>query len=456
MRFVISGVLVFLAAALQAATPTIDKVLPCGKVGSAGGLGAGTDLQRFTVDVRRFPEAVCNDGSPAVFYYGRYTKDEDRNKWVIFLQGGGECTSPEGCVSRWCSIDTNYGMDKMTTTLTKPLIQGNGVLDPRAENRFGSWNRVMIFYCSSDEWHGTKTSAVHASANGVNADFTIHFKGSRIVDAVIATLQRNYPRRAAAPPGTTGNALPDLDNATHVLFAGSSAGGAGVRNNADRLSAALKSKNPSLVFKAAIDADFVPSQEQRDYAHSTACKTDPAQCSYTTSKQKEWTETEQGLWGVRGDESCLSWHAAHEPGTDWRCADGTHVMVHHVTSPMYVREDLQDESLGPKYVDNGFGTMADFGRIVEQQLRDLALLNTTAEEGSVRAGGTPLATPGAFGPQCTDHESFKDDTAFFDVKVNGVSFHDTLWNWYSGGQPQVAIRTFQPPGGAVAGCPPPD
>lgn len=445
----------WLAAAAQAAQ-TINQVLPCGKVGTIGGLGAGTDLQRFTVDVARYPEAICNDGSPAVFYYTRSTKDEDKNKWFIYLQGGGECTSPELCAARWCSVDTNYGMDKMTTTLAKAGIRGNGVFNPRPDNRFASWNRVLIFYCSSDEWQGTKSSTVHASANGISADFLIHFKGSRIVDAVIETLQRNYRRRASAAPGAAANALPDLDNATHVLLAGTSAGGAGIRNTADRVGAMLKKTNPSVVYKAAIDAEFVPAQDQRDYAHSTACQNDPAQCSYASSKQKEWTETELGLWGTRGDESCLTWHAAHEPGTDWRCSDGTHVVVHHVTTPLYVRQDLQDESLSQKYVENGFGSLADFGRITEQQLRDLALLNTTAEEGSVLNGGTPLATPGAFGPQCTNHESFKDDAAFFDVKVNGLSFHDTLWNWFTGAQPSVAIRTFQPPGGAVAGCPPPD
>ncbi len=107
MRLAISVAIVFLAAAARAAAP-IGQALPCGTVGSAGGLGGSTDLQRFTVDTKRFPEAVCNDGSPAVFYIGRYTKDEDRNKWLIFLQGGGSCGNAQACAQRWCSIDTNW------------------------------------------------------------------------------------------------------------------------------------------------------------------------------------------------------------------------------------------------------------------------------------------------------------------------------------------------------------
>jgi hypothetical protein len=343
-------------------------------------------------------------------------------------------------------------MDKMGTSLSKTSIRANGVLDPRPENRFGTWNRVLVYYCSSDEWAGTKTSTQHAAFNGTGVDYVINFKGSRIVDAVVETLRRNG-RMRAVHTGTTA-ALPDLDAATEVLFAGSSGGGNGVKNNGDRLAAKLKTINPSLVIKLAIDASYAPQEQNLDYSHTVFCAVDPIQCNYTSSHQAEWTQTQQTLYGAIVDQSCVAWHTAHDPGSEWRCADGTHVIANHLTTPMYIRQDEQDSNIGGNYVENGFGTFAQFGMLVEQQLRDLALLNTTAEEGSVRNGGTPLATPGAFGPQCTNHESFTNDDAFFNVRVNGLSFYDTLWNWWSGAQPQVAIYAFTPPGGPVAGCPP--
>ena len=49
--------------------PTIDKVLSCGRTAIAGSLADGTDLQRFTFSPGEFPNALCNDGSPAIFYY---------------------------------------------------------------------------------------------------------------------------------------------------------------------------------------------------------------------------------------------------------------------------------------------------------------------------------------------------------------------------------------------------
>lgn len=454
MRIVFSVALVLSAAAAQAASP-IGQALSCGKVGVAGGLGAGTDLQRVTVDTKRFPEAVCNDGSAAVFYVGRYTNEADRNKWVIFLQGGGNCGNGQLCAERWCSVDTNYGMDKMTSTLTKASIRGNGILDPRAENHFGSWNRVLIFYCSSDNWSGTATSTQHATSGASAVDYVINFKGARIVDAVLDTLRRTARGRAVASPGTAAHAMPDLDSATHVVFSGSSAGGAGVINNADRVAAKLKATNPPLVFKALMDASFPPVAEGRDYSHTVNCLANPLACSYTNVLQFSYVNVDQALYGAAIDASCLAWHAAHQPGTEWKCGDTTHLIAHHITTPFFVHQDEQDESIGGSYVEDGYGNAANFGTLVEQQLRDLATLNVTAEEGSVRNGGAPLATPGAYGPQCTDHESLSNDAAFFEVKISGLSYHDVLWNWWTGAQPPVAIRPFTPPGGRVAGCPPP-
>lgn len=433
--------------ALLLAVQSISQVLPCGKVGDAGGLGAGTDLQRQIVDTRRFPEAVCNDGTPAVFYFARYSKDEDRDKWVIFLQGGGGCASAQACANRWCSVDTNYGMDKMSTSLSKPSIRGNGFLDPRPENRFATWNRVLVYYCSSDTWSGTSTKTVQATGGGKTVEFNIDFKGSRIVDAVMETLRyANLGRNRAVRIGAQQqNGLPDLDHATHVLFAGSSAGGRGAIDNADRVNAKLRAANPNLVFRVVIDAIFEVDRQNLDWTKTTYCAADPAGCSYELAMQQSH-QIDTDFFQAVGDESCLTWHASHAPGTEWRCADGFHEVTNHVTTPMFIHMDEQDSNIGADFVETGFGTASDFGAGIERQLRALSTLNSTAEE-----KGT-LATPGAFGPQCTDHESFTDDAATYEVRLAGVTYHDTVWNWWSGAQPQSAIRTFSGQG-AAPDCP---
>jgi pectinacetylesterase len=439
------AVIIFTLAATAA---PIQSVLPCGAPGTVGGLGAGTDLTRYTIDTSQFPNAICNDGTPGVFYYAPATREEDRNKWFIVLQGGGSCRDGQSCAERWCHVDTNYGMDKMTSSLTKPMIRARGFLDPRPENRFGSWNRVLIFYCSSDSWAGTNTISLQASAGAATAEYLIHFKGSQIVDATLDTLRNTTAssgrRRAARHWMETTTAIspwPDLDSATHMLLAGSSAGGIGVKSNADRVATKLRLTNPNLAdYRVLLDASYSPDSETRDYSDSTYCSKDPRGCSYASLFEAEYAGT-LATYGARRDESCIAWHTAHQPGTEWRCEDSGHVTLHHITSPFFIHQDLQDPQVGGEYVDANFGTISDYAIEVEAELRALPV----PEE---PRGGIP----GLFAPQCTDHESITDDLAVFDVRIEGLSYYDTVWNWWSGAQPQQKIRHFTQPGKAP-GCP---
>lgn len=415
-----------LLLALVASAPPIQDVLTCGKAGAAGGLGAGTDMTRYTIDTRRHPEALCNDGSPAVFYVAPHSTPEDAGKWIIFLQGGGGCGNGQECAQRWCSIDTNFGMDKMTSTLTRPSIRADGVLAPDPRNRFGTWNRVLIHYCSSDGWTGTNTTVAEASVNGgAPRAYNIHLKGSRIVDAVLDTLRHSAGKRRAARPAGEGarQAWPDLDTATHVIFAGSSAGGGGARNNADRIGEKLRASNPGLVdYRVVVDAINIVGGSGPEYE---------------AWLQAMYAETEVAFRASRGDESCKAAHA----GEEWRCVDGEHALLHHLTTPFFVRTDLQDQLVAGNFVEAGYGTYADYGRQLEATLRNLPLPEEPWR-----------APPALFAPQCRHHEAFTNDEAVFRVRVDGINFHDLIWNWWRGAQPQQAIARFTAPG-AAPGCP---
>ncbi len=177
--------LLWIAPAGAADVISLD-VLPCGRPGEAGGLAAGADLARITVDTRRYPGAICNDGSPAVYYVRLWSGEENRDKWLIMLQGGGSCGSGQACAERWCSVATNFGMDKMTTTLSKPSINGGGILAPGVQNRFGGWNTVLVYYCSSNGWTGRKSDLEYAATNGsVSVAYRMHFRGADFLDAVL-------------------------------------------------------------------------------------------------------------------------------------------------------------------------------------------------------------------------------------------------------------------------------
>jgi hypothetical protein len=106
-----------------------------------------------------------------------------------------------------------------------------------------------------------------------------------------------------------------------------------------------------------------------------------------------------------------------------------HFVANHATPSSYPPGRAGREHRR-SFGEDGYGTDRRLRRASSRPLRDLANLNTTAEEGSVRNGGAPLSTPGRTAAG-TDHESLKEDTAFFEVKMTAISYTTTTssGNW---------------------------
>ncbi|HJQ22848.1 MAG TPA: pectin acetylesterase-family hydrolase [Blastocatellia bacterium] len=451
--------------------PNIAQALACGKIGEAEGVSPGTDLFRVDIDLRNFPNAVCNDGTPATMFVRRFAKKRDKNKWVIFLLGGGNCTNVLDCAERWCSINTGYGANKMSTSFLTAQgaarsIKGEGIFSrDDSINNFAGWNHVYIFYCSSDNWAGS-ASNVHLSgtdSSGHQLDYSINFRGADILDAVIATLQREPAGEPVSYRDTTSGddlVLPDIDKAELVLFTGSSAGGEGVKQNVDRVGELLrktnknckKANNCSFVYLGLIDANYPPSLRSVDLTQATFCTAPPLRCTYEDIYVNRWNQEFIATYNARGDESCVKWHQQNAPGTEWMCADSQHVVNNHLTTPLFIRFDLQDPNLSGKFQDQHLTTLTQFGQLTHDQLLAFENLDSFAEEGSARSGGARLSPPGVFGPQCAQHYGLSVSPPFFAVTVvdagKRYSFHDLLWNWVQGAQPQQLVRAFAGPGPA--------
>lgn len=430
--------------------PSIATVLDCGEAATAGGLRAGTDLQRVDLDLAAFPDARCNDGSAGTFYFRPAATAQGATRWVIQLQGGGSCASPDGCARRWCSVDTNYGMTQMSSALAPAAgIVGDGILLRDAMNPLSDVNQVFIRYCSSDAWTGTTgpidVDAVHP-VSGDPIRYRIDFHGRDILDAVLATLRRDG---ASVPAYTLGGGsieLADLDTASAVLFAGASAGGAGAIQNADHVNAILRGTNTcagvdcSLEVSTLIDSIFGPRADALDWSTSVPC-TEEGACTYEAV-----LATARSMYPIAADESCMSWHATNAPSTAYLCNDAGHVIRNHVTTPMMVRMGLLDQNIGANYVEigasiPGVGAMTPmrFGQLVHDQLVDLAQLRTLAEEGA-----SIPREPATFGPPCPDHETLSANESVFDVTVTAAggaprTMLDIFGIWRAGGSPIHAV-----------------
>jgi hypothetical protein len=406
---------------------------------STGGVRPGTDLFKVTLDLAIHPDAVCNDGSPGVMYVRRASAPADLDKWVIYLQGGGDCSSFEECLARWTHRGSNYGAHKMSTDtrgapaggvnyLAPPGIRGGGILSRSAGNAFASWNQVFVYYCSSDYWTGQASGTTYSGVAGPLAgDYFLHFRGADILDAAIADLRAGGVGYDSNGDGECDAHLPALDTAAVVLFTGSSAGGNGVKHNADRLGAELIAANPTLDFRAVVDAVGMP-----DLSGATW----PAPSTYAGFFTDVWGHMTLD-WNARVDDSCLAAHAAAD---QYLCADSTNVLLHHLSTPFLHRMDLQDENSIDTWLA-GFGTRQEFSDAVEAQL--LALAANPA--------------PQVFGPICSVHVGLDNDRAFRCQQIgaaNGPTYHDTLWSWVNDIYLAGTVDTWQGGGPSpFCGCP---
>jgi hypothetical protein len=399
---------------------------PCpANPGAAGLVNAGTKLFRVDLDLAKHPDAVCNDGTGGAFYARKGT-GTGANRWVIFLEGGGGCSSGSDCQDRWCSANTNFGAFKMSNRyLPAKGIGGGGILSDRADNVFANFNTVWIAYCSSDSWAGRARDRI-LTDDTRGRTYSLHFLGARILDAVLTELRAGVAYQNANDQTVT---MPSLDDAEVVLFTGESAGGRGSKTNADRVGAYLQGTNRTghLVFRGVFDASDQPSGEGLPEYEQ---------------RQKGANALEAVLKAARLDESCLARH----PNDPWRCSDVDHLTEHHVTTPFFVRTDLLDSNTTKDFgtEDWIFGDQLWlYAQLTWDHLDRLTRIRQTAEEKADIA-----IDPGVYGPHCDNHTALRDDAKFYGDKVatasGPVSFHDALRNWLLSQTPGVAINQPRP------------
>lgn len=197
--------------------------------GCALGLGAAHAETLARQPLTAYPNARCNDGEFAAFYY---SGTPSRN-WVIFLDGGGSCVTRQQCNRRWVVAPAN-----MRGGAALPLaVTRGGMFDrTRPANPVRDWNFIHVEYCSSDEWigGGGSMSSSRAVRDQYGAPALYVFHGADIFNATVEHL-----RTSGIPNGVGGRSYLENEEGTIVILSGTSAGGKGTMNNAHRLETLL-------------------------------------------------------------------------------------------------------------------------------------------------------------------------------------------------------------------------
>jgi hypothetical protein len=322
---------------------------------------------RVVLDTADYPNALCNDSTPAAYYIRGAGLDGaiSGNKWLIFLHGGGHCGSDESCAERW--YDPNGGSDgfigyhgNMTTAETPTKnFNGEGILDidgvdnepTSTPNPFAGFNRIMVPYCSSDTWSGSNTTArsVNYSAyvgTTVNIDgktvtiknpgnlpnlSSIRFSGQFIAEAVIDSLMTGGIRNGKKGDKTGSTYVAPPSTATdEVVIAGSSAGGGGVIRNLDKLAGMVSSAAANVKTYGIIDSsDTVGVLPEADITGAT---------SYETALFYGVTST------AEVDSTCEKAYplTSSDLNKKYKCYDRSIVLRNFLETPHYVVQNAYD------------------------------------------------------------------------------------------------------------------
>jgi len=185
--------------------------------GMAGGPGLNSWEPRFLED---YPLAICNDGSPAAYYY-RPGMAQSR-QWLVFLEGAGWCWDATSCDIPWkIRLGTSIEFPRTAESILSWARTLKGVFDSTGRSPFKDWHIAYVRTCSNDAFLGDSSPREAEAARVRKPGPGWHFRGRRILEATFTDLQRR---------SGLGAMEGDL-----VLYGGCSSGGRGALVTLDYL-----------------------------------------------------------------------------------------------------------------------------------------------------------------------------------------------------------------------------
>jgi hypothetical protein len=358
--------------------------------------------QLVFLDKSKYPQALCNDGTSAA-YVLRQGAGAAATRWIISLQGGGECVDQASCASR--AADTPTLVSSAPYQANPSSAFGlDGILDPNPSNNpdFYDASMVEVLYCSSDEWSGAKASA---SAFHPQDPSTWNFQGHAILNAVVADLKASH----------------NLSAATDIMLTGQSSGGVGVFVNVNPIAKLAPSGARFVAFSDAgfgnVVDTFNPTGSPPDYTNANSIPNEIVQFSQVL-----------GLWNGSGDPVCSA-ATPSDPSSQIACYNGQSLLAPGgtITSPMLVSISEKDTNalgsngISGNDIQSGNFTTAESGYIAYFATNMRTSLNATNPNVSI------------FSPDSFVHVEATDFTLFTQPVTfpNGtLTLQQELSSWY--------------------------
>eukprot|EP00041_Stephanoeca_diplocostata_P008414 m.124990 g.124990 ORF g.124990 m.124990 type:complete len:414 (-) comp17312_c0_seq1:139-1380(-) len=351
------------------------------------------ELKLIPKDEAENGAAYCLDGTVPAFWYEKATNETVADNWVIYLQGGGACTSLSSC-------EHAAGGNRGSSNKQPKTYNGRGPTSASASSNpvFHAWNHVTFLYCDGLFFAGNVEGKVNTTSGK-----DLYFRGFNILNTLLDHLVEKY----------------DLHKAKEVLLTGCSAGGYSTYLHTDYVHEYLKKKASGLTkYKSApLSGLFVNgSNDKGDYPFGVLMKENFKLHNVTTGVNKHCLEGEKG-----------------QPS---KCAAPEDNFA-YTQAPIFLANSLVDYGtifysyFNPKPAGSDcvrhVPTCSD--AIVENLIRvqdDTTKMLTTIKPKEAKIPSIERPGNGAFLHNCVAHCSVEGNT----IKVNGVGAMEAIGNWY--------------------------
>lgn len=334
------------------------------------------------------------DGSTSGYYLEKSTSETANKKWVLYLQGGGECDNEAACKSQLTtSLGSSNYFPADSGSSSWYLASGYCPYNPY----LCSWNHVNLPYCSQDLFSGQVTQPTEKT-------WGLYFSGHLVLESVLDELE-----------ATAG-----LGDATDIILTGASAGGIGVWYNVDYIA----KRFPKARVTAATIAGF--------YFDATFYEgTNHTINSLADFRRDAWPATYE-LYSAYVDESCKT--AMEAAGVHPGACMLSNNSYPYIEADSYAIQAQTDQTVLTghdqfpdqyKYLDEEQAFMKEWSFNMSVALKPL--LQVQGQQQSKRAG--------AFSAACYIHGGFTHSSPL----INGFAYNAAFANFYEGLAPETYL-----------------
>ena len=291
------------ASAMRIILACAAAALVAGVSPPPGGYPEWTATRLFS-NVTTDDTAVCLDGSPPLYYVSPGW-GAGANKYLLHMEGGAWCGSPEECVGWWGYRSTLVDPD----VLPQDAQASTGYFNrSEPKNSMADWTWVFIRYCDGFSFSSDVDAPAIVPLN-VTANATVTMRGLRVLRAVQADLLTRGGMAAA----------------TDVVVGGCSAGGMAVFIHCDGWAAAIAAAGSGARVTCLADSGWFPLIPDAGFP-------------------SPWFN---GVWSgaftrlnasAAAHASCL---AAHNASDAWQCIM-PEVAARHTATPLFMYQSAYD------------------------------------------------------------------------------------------------------------------